>query len=148
MSVPLDDGFFRRQCPTCDRQFKWHSGPTENRPEDAVDPPFYHCPYCNEPAGPDDWWTHEQLEYATQTAAGPLMRAVVGDLEDMTKGLAGDLISVSVEADGAQEPPEPLIEPSDMMAVEPPCHPWEPVKVADDWREPLHCLVCGSKFAV
>ena len=45
-SLPLDADFLRRQCPECGRQFKWHVGPTEDTPEEFVDPPVYHCPYC------------------------------------------------------------------------------------------------------
>jgi hypothetical protein len=30
MSMPLDsDGFLRRECPTCEREFKWFSTPEE-----------------------------------------------------------------------------------------------------------------------
>lgn len=45
-------------------------------------------------------------------------------------------------------PPRPLIEPDDMTAVASPCHPYEPVKVLDDWDQPLHCLVCGEPYVV
>jgi hypothetical protein len=40
----------------------------------------------------------------------------------------------------------PLVEPDDMTMVASPCHGFEPVKVADDWAEPLYCLVCGRPF--
>lgn len=42
---------------------------------------------------------------------------------------------------------EPLHEPDDMVIVEPPCHPEEPVKVPDDAQAPFHCLDCGTPFA-
>ncbi len=34
-----------------------------------------------------------------------------------------------------------------MVIVEPPCHPWEPLKVPDDGRSNFYCLVCGEEFA-
>jgi hypothetical protein len=44
------------------------------------------------------------------------------------------------------EPPIPLVEPNDMEMVASPCHGFEPVKVREDWTEPLHSLVCGAAF--
>lgn len=84
ITLPLDNGFLRRECPHCRRQFKWHDGPTDARPSDAPDPPFYHCPYCGDPAPPDAWWTEEQLEHAEQAVAGPALRAVEDELRTAT----------------------------------------------------------------
>ena len=139
VSVPLDEGFLRRECPSCQRQFKWHDGSTEGRPEDAIDPLVYFCPYCGEPAETDQWWTQEQIEFVTQSAAGPIMEMAEDELSRATN------LKVTTTA-GA--PPPPLVEASDMVEVESPCHEWEPVKIASDWSDPLHCLVCGSRFAV
>jgi hypothetical protein len=53
MSLPLDkDGFLRRECPHCERQFKWWpTAPSEDAPEEARNTPeAYFCPYCHEPA--------------------------------------------------------------------------------------------------
>ena len=45
MSVPLDsDGFLRRECPTCEREFKWFNS-EEGRGE-PVPEGGYVCPYC------------------------------------------------------------------------------------------------------
>lgn len=56
MSLPLDgDGFLRRECPTCEREFKWLPSPDqleegngESRAAatDAEPPEAYYCPYC------------------------------------------------------------------------------------------------------
>jgi hypothetical protein len=32
--------------------------------------------------------------------------------------------------------------------VHPPCHPWEPVKIPEQHGGQLHCLICGSPYAV
>lgn len=44
--------------------------------------------------------------------------------------------------------PAPLFEPDDMIIIEPPCHPWEPVKVPEERADsgPLFCLVCGETY--
>lgn len=147
MSVPLDGSFLRRECPNCNREFKWHSGPTEDRPDDAIDPPFYYCPYCGNPAGHDAWWTRAQVERAQELATGEGARLVNDELRRMARRHKSGLVKMTVTPGPVPEPPAPLVEPSDMVAVASPCHPWEPIKVLDEWTAPLHCLVCGAAFA-
>jgi hypothetical protein len=147
VALPLDSGFLRRECPKCARQFKWHHGPTSDRPDTAVEPAVYFCPYCAESAPLDDWWTQEQLEFMTQIAAGPAGRMAADELKDALKPLEAGPITIKASLDYKEpEPPSALHEPADMTLVEPPCHPWEPLKIAEDWREPIHCLVCGDAF--
>lgn len=151
--LPLDNGFVRRQCPHCQGQFKWHHGPTDDRPADVPEPLVYHCPLCGESAPPDQWFTDEQVAYIHASATGPVLRAVADELGRTFGGRrragrkAGLDFQFKVEHDDPGQP-EALQEPADMTAVSPPCHPWEPVKVPDDRREPLHCLVCGEPFAL
>ena len=51
-------------------------------------------------------------------------------------------LSVTAKYDAPDEM-EPLTEADDMKRIEFECHPDEPVKVLEDWDEPVHCLVCG-----
>jgi hypothetical protein len=148
MSMPLDDGFLRRQCPSCSHEFKWHHGPTEERPADAEDLPFYYCPYCGNPADHDAWWTEAQREYAQQLAAGEGARLANDELQRMARQLRGGFVKMTVTPGPEPDPPAPLVEPADMVSVASPCHPWEPVKVLEDWTGPIHCLVCGEQFAL
>jgi hypothetical protein len=46
-----------------------------------------------------------------------------------------------------QPVPDTLAEPDDMLIVQPPCHPWEPIKVPEQYEGQLHCLLCGAPFA-
>jgi hypothetical protein len=147
VSLPLDDGFLRRQCPGCDRQFKWHHGPTEDRPADFVDPAMYFCPYCGQSAAPDDWLTQEQRDYIVALAAGPAFRQMTDEFKLMARRHSSRFLKMSVSSTGEPESPDVLVEPSDMTIIGSPCHPWEPIKIADDWSKPLHCLVCGAAFA-
>lgn len=144
MSVPLDsDGFLRRQCPACEQQFKWHaSGPDDE--VEHVDQ--YFCPLCGRAAEINAWWTQEQLEHAQALVVPDALRAVQDALgqslnrsRSITFKPSGDLGDVPV--------PDPLYEPDDMVIVEPPCHPAEPLKVPDDAPNHYYCLVCGSPFA-
>jgi hypothetical protein len=74
MSLPLDgEGFLRRECPTCEREFKWLPSPD---PEDDVEvaattegaeaPESYYCPYCAVSAPPDTWMTKAQVAAAAR----------------------------------------------------------------------------------
>ncbi len=151
MSLPLDkDGFLRRECPNCERQFKWwHTSSEEISEETQEAPEAYFCPYCHEPAPLDAWWTKEQLEYAQQLAVaealGPQLRRMKNGLE------RGNHRSkrISFEMSGsAFSRPEPLVELDDMVPVDMPCHPEEPLKVDEDWEQEVACLVCGIRYPV
>jgi hypothetical protein len=48
----------------------------------------------------------------------------------------------------ADEPPQALHEADDMLTVEPPCHPFERIKVTRDRTEALHFLVCRQRIAL
>ena len=46
VSFPLDsDGFIRRECPHCEREFKWHHGPANEGVEQQPpwDTTIAHC---------------------------------------------------------------------------------------------------------
>lgn len=132
MSLPLDsDGFMRRECPTCEREFKWLHGSPAN--EDATPVPIggYFCPYCGIQAPADAWLTQEQVALAHNTVA----TEVVGPMVERFGRLF------------RYEPPEkmdPLSEMDDMKRVDFTCHPTEPVKILDHWRDAVYCLCCGT----
>ncbi|MGW1551081.1 hypothetical protein, partial [Streptomyces sp. NPDC002346] len=143
-------GFLRRECPTCEKEFKFFYGHTQGRPDDFLEPENYFCPYCGVPAGPESWWTPAQLEYAQSIAMGPVMEDLARELN---QGLGGNRrrrggigINFKIEQGSTPEPLTPPIDPDDMMIVEPPCHAFEPLKVAEEWLNPIHCLMCGDKF--
>jgi hypothetical protein len=149
VSLPVDpDGYLRRECPQCEREFKWHHGPTEGAPESNETPEFYYCPYCGESAGLDQWYTQGQIETIRAAAIG----AVLPKLRDQLREAVAPLNrSGFIKADISAHqplPPPPLIEAVDMIAVASPCHPYEPVKILDSWDAPIHCLVCGALYVV
>jgi hypothetical protein len=153
VSIPLDvDGFVRRQCPTCDREFKWFHGRIDSTPDDWQDPDSYFCPYCAVEAAGDRWFTDAQAHYVQQSLSGRVGDLIADELDDVARSInrQGGLIrlSVSNQGVGTNPPPPPLSEPNDMAAVEPPCHPFEPIKIRDDWADVVHCLVCGAPFTL
>src|ERR1700694_4498832 len=140
VSLPLDEGYLRRECPTCLRQFKWWHGAHPARPADVRDPDEYHCPYCNATAPSGAWLTQAQAELARATglrAAQDLVREGLSDaIRDLNRT---GLLKADLEFEHISES-VPLDEPPDMIAVTPPCHPYEPLKVEESWKEPVHCL--------
>ena len=148
VQLPLDtDGFLRRECPHCERQFKWHDGPANEEAEQAPAPVTYYCPLCGEPAPLDHWWTTAQLDYIQGMAAPMIMRQVQDEIGNALRGSKNVTFQ---PGDGGYFPDAPgaLTEPDDMRIVASPCHDYEPVKVPKDVDGPLHCLLCGKAFAV
>lgn len=143
--VPLDEeGFVRRECPTCEREFKWL--PTEN--SDPPPPAGYHCPYCGVQAQPDGWLTKAQVELihtkVNREVVGPAMQDFGRSLRRIAQSSGG---LIRAELKGPDIPPasDPLTEQNDMRRVDFPCHPEEPLKVLDDWSHPVYCLICGTQ---
>ena len=153
MSLPLDsEGFLRRECPACERQFKWWaSQPGGGDGDDAVNETVeaYFCPYCYEPAAPDAWWTKEQRAYAQQLVAaeviGPRMRDLKHGIDRVNR--PGSLVRVETQLSVAGRP-DPLTELEDMVRIDVPCHPEEPLKVDDEWDDEVACLSCGIRYPV
>lgn len=142
LEIPEDrDGFFRRQCPACEGEFKAHAG------DHNVGIVTHYCPLCGTPESADNehWLTPEQTEFMTESALS-------GGLDDVLDQVFSDLSSkhfkVNRTGSMAPEPPSPITEPNDMSIIVPPCHEDEPIKVPDDLTGPFHCLVCGQRFAV
>lgn len=148
VALPLDDdGFLRRECPTCEQEFKWFNHGEASDDAEQVDQ--YFCPRCGQPAALDQWWTPAQLEYVQRVAAPVLDGAINDMLDDVFKPLRSSK-SFKVERTGrfsSDVPtPDPLFEPNDMVIVEPPCHPNEPVKVPEETIASVFCLICGMEF--
>lgn len=145
VSMPLDsDGFLRRECPTCEREFKWFA-------TDAVDEASpvpesgYWCPYCAIQAPPDAWHTKAQVEYMHSVLGREVIAPEMEKLKRTIEGVnrPGGLIEASLDYEVPDEP-QPLSDDDDMRRVDFACHQNEPVKVLEDWTSPVHCLLCGT----
>ena len=151
VKLPLDhDGFLRRQCPRCERCFKWFNGQTEDAPVELPGAKTYFCPYCGEESATDQWYTNEQVDYIQAIAAQEALKLVDQELQpsiDALNRTSGGLLKAELDIPYSN-PPGPLVEPDDMVAVASPCHPHEPIKIVEAWDEPIHCLVCGELFRV
>lgn len=146
IELPLDsDGFLRRECPTCEHEFKWFAhdeGDVEAEPVEQ-----YFCPLCGQADGPDSWWTPAQLDYAEAVAAPEIEQLTQDAIGRAFQGVKGMTFKPDPSFTLGIDTPDPLHEPDDMVAVMPPCHPHEPVKVPGDATGRIYCLICGSPFA-
>lgn len=150
MTIPLDsDGFLRRECPTCEREFKWLSrDDEEDATEEEVD--SYTCPYCGVEAPPGDWFTQGQLAQATAIVEREIIAPELARLDQSLRrigGQSGGLVSASLHYDQPEEPVQETTESDDMRRVTFGCHPEMPVKVLDDWASIVYCVVCGQESA-
>jgi hypothetical protein len=160
MSIPLDgDGFLRRECPTCEREFKWLPSPDPETDEDAAAETAgaeasesYYCPYCAVTAPPDAWLTKAQVAVMHEIVRHELVDPEFDKLErkfDRLNRSSGGLIGIEVRLERDEPEPAPeLDETDDMRRVDFACHPAEPVKVLDDWDGPVHCLICGEPAVI
>jgi len=156
MSLPLDrDGFLRRECPTCEREFKWLPSQEDEEPSAAQGeepaPESYFCPYCAISAPIDAWLTKAQVaamhEIVRRELIDPEMDKLEREIEKLNRSSGG---LIGIEATLERDEPEPasdLSETDDMRRVDFDCHAAEPVKVLDDWVGAVHCLVCGQPAA-
>lgn len=144
--LPLDeDGFLRRECPTCEREFKWFVHNPDDPTLERV--AQYFCPLCGEPSAVDNWWTPEQISYATAVASPKLDNAVRDSLESAFKGVKGLRFEPRANFSLDLPAPQTLHEPNDMVILEPPCHGQEPIKIPPGDVARVHCLICGSLFS-
>lgn len=143
-----NDGFLRRECPHCQREFKWHHGPANEEAEQQETPPAYYCPLCGQPAGMDSWWTQDQLAYIEQLQERAALQVMDDGLDKLFKGMSSK--NVKVKRTGHLDlPDEPVapVEPDDMVMIVSPCHAYEPIKVPEGTASAFYCLVCGTPFA-
>ncbi len=147
VSLPLDrDGFLRRECPACEREFKWFSHQEGDPDAESVE--IYFCPLCGAAAPTDSWWTPAQLEHIEAASAPQVDQLIQDSLKDVFKGMKGVTFKPDRSYSRDAATPPALIEPDDMTIAEPPCHPNEPVKVPEENTSKIYCLVCGDVFRV
>lgn len=148
ISRPLDsDGFLRRQCPTCEREFKWRPDGDDDDGKEV--PEAYFCPYCGVQAPIGDWFTEAQIARAEAIIMGEVVAPPLDTLGESLRsiGRGGGPDSASREPGTPEEAVEASVDDDDMRRVDHPCHPEEPLKVLEDWSSAVHCLICGATTA-
>src|SRR5690606_31616977 len=171
IGLPLDgDGFLRRECPLCLRQFKIETQEAdrqsliereleayllqeglESRPASAeaieMDDDELWCPYCGQTASRDHWWTQEQRAYihvfGHNIMAQLINEQFIRPMKRQFSGRRGGLVSIKFEGK-EMEYQEPWISPeSDDMTIRAlPCCGLQ-IKLDDEWSKPVYCYQCG-----
>lgn len=105
LSVPISgdaDGYLDRECPSeaCLFQFKIHGEDWKGK----VGGGEVFCPFCGHAAGPDKWWTPQQVEHARAAALaqikGQLSKALKTDAQRFNRRQPrGGLISMTMNVD-------------------------------------------------
>jgi hypothetical protein len=132
-----DDGFLRRECPHCGREFKWlHGDGGEEMPAGG-----YHCPYCGG-RSEDGWWTRPQLAVIGASVGEYAQEAVYRGFKKL-EGRPSKHVKFKANRPTRKPLPDVPDEPNDMRRVDFSCHPKEPVKVLESWTGATHCLMCG-----
>ena len=170
VSFPLDDeGFFRRECSLCCREFKVclrenelgqlaqcridnflvEQGIEEALAEDGdEDEKDQYCPYCGQSAPPDHWWTQEQLAYVHVIASNVMADLLNKHLIRPLKRNRGRSSFIRFEGKEMKKNEEWISpEVSDMTMVDLPCCKRQ-IKVLDDWGSAVHCFFCGFCYRI
>ena len=169
---PVDDeGFFRRECPYCRREFKIlleraelgdmisqledsylveeTSGVDADGGREEVD--LLTCPYCGQQANRETWWTQEQLLH------------VRTHLENLVADVVNEQLIQPLKREFGRKTSGPLTfrfegrelekknvwmspESSDMKVFDLPCC-GRKVKIDPEWSREVRCLFCGFSHA-
>jgi hypothetical protein len=167
VSFPLDNGFLRRACPYCRRDFKILLRDDEliganKRADDATtsesdkqnDSLNYSivekegtCPYCGQQASADSWWTQEQrecLEVITHNIASEILNEqFIRPLERNFR--SSGFMQLNVKEIKQQTPSIP-VDSDDMKVFDLPCCQRK-IKVLNFWDEMIYCFFCGYPYS-
>lgn len=170
ISFPLDrDGFFRRECPFCHKEFKvllekdelvdfiqkhkdsFMIEPKEETMEsddvECSDIEFT-CPYCGQRAPANHWWTQEQIAYIDIVIQNILAKTVneslIRPLKRTFQRPSSGQVSIRFESKEMKYQ-EPWISPeetNDMKIFNLPCCQRK-IKIEEDWLDIVYCFFCG-----
>ena len=167
LSFPLDtDGFFRRECPFCFREFKILLRKEElvdltqkgidsymiDQKEEVTDEEEeihseYFCPYCGQKASHDCWWTQEQLAYINVVTKNMIAKMIneqlIRPFKKTSGRTSGGLISIKFEVKDMKHQ-KPWISPevNDMNIFCLPCCKRK-MKIEENWTGKVYCFFCG-----
>ncbi len=164
VSFPLDeDGYFRRECPLCIKQFKVKIEEDEinkmgkNQIEDYLledsqeevinqkDLVEYTCPYCGQTSSSNSWWTEEQINYINSYVENIMAELINKNLIGKLKKMARR--SSCLEFNGKKMKfKEPWIAPEtskEFKIINLECCN-EKIKV-DKNEDEIYCYYCGFK---
>jgi hypothetical protein len=172
LSFPIDeDGFFRRECPLCHKEFKVllekeeltdlaQKGidsfmielkeETTDLDESECSETEFFCPYCGQRAPSDGWWTQEQLAYVGIVAKNIMAKIVnenlIRPLKRTFQRPGSGMGSMQFEGrEMEQQEPWISLEVNDMAIFDLPCCQRK-IKIEEDWSDVVYCFFCGFPY--
>lgn len=92
-------GYLGRECPMCERYFKIKPG------TGIPDLDQCYCPYCCHYGSQDEFWTHQQIEYAQSVALNKLSGDLLKEMKKMErKPKKNELVSIGITVKGRLTP--------------------------------------------
>jgi hypothetical protein len=162
IGLPSDSqGFVRRECPHCFREFKTRGGPADgatvqrylgrhlpfhNHHEILGDDVTFHCVYCGRPARSDDWCTSRQRAWLAKVATALQEEIRFERLAFAYRTIRENPSPSFLPIPPARALPESHSEPDDMRRAAFFCCA-EDVKVESHWRQPVFCPRCGAEHS-
>lgn len=164
VNFPIDDqGFFRRECPYCNREFKIHAEQNDlqdvqskliesylvdnsnNERENSSDEDIeqLYCPYCGQSAIPQAWWTQDQLKYS-RTFIQNIMNEMINKqlIQPMKKRTQNSKILSFKGKELRQNQAWIAPEVDDMQVQHLECCDKD-IKLLDDYSRDFYCFLCG-----
>lgn len=172
MLFPVDDeGYFRRECPYCRKEFKVLLEKNEmgdmirqledsylidesselKTDDDREQEALFTCPYCGQEADGDSWWTQEQLLYIRthleNLAADMINEQFVRPLKRKFGRKTSGPVSIRFEGEEMEKKQAWMSpEASDMKIFDLLCC-GRKVKIEPEWSETVYCFFCGFPHA-
>ena len=162
VTLPVDtQGFVRRECLSCRRQFKVKGGPSdgatvqrylgrnllfENEHEIARDDVRCFCVYCGQGAPSDEWCTPQQRAWMEKVATVLAREIRYEQLQYPWRTLTENPAPTFVALPPPERLPEMRGEPDDMRKASFFCCV-EDVKVESHWSQPIFCPRCGAEHS-
>jgi DNA-directed RNA polymerase subunit RPC12/RpoP len=135
MQIPVDaDGYLRRECPNCEREFKRTATKSSSSKESATKLLF--CPYCGLQAQASRWLTKAQVKFTKNLVAS--------HVEQRKSHIGFKSLNVSAFRNQSDVAHAGMIEPNDMTIVDMQCHPRESIKISREWIGNVRCPQCGT----
>ena len=96
---PDTEGYTGRECPACEKYFKIRFGTGLPGEVDC------HCPYCNEIASHNKFWTKQQIDYARSVAMNQITSQFLGQMKKMErKPDRNKFMSIGITVSGSPTP--------------------------------------------
>lgn len=174
MNLPFpldDDGFFRRECPFCRKEFKvllekeeltdlaqkgidsfmieLKEGTTDLDESERSEAEFI-CPYCGQRAPSARWWTQEQLAYVGIVAKNIMAKIInenlIRPLKRTFQRPSSGMVSIRFEGKEMKQQ-EPWISPevNDMEIFDLLCCQRK-IKIEENWQDAVYCFFCGFPY--